>query len=108
MPKHLTANAVFDGRGVVFIQQGSYFPVFFSGSHTQRLPHSPENKRVVNSLVNSFSVIPSLTGDPVFALQNAANMPGVERVKPAAGGDHFPERRPQLSEFLKRYNFPAE
>src|SRR3989344_3021330 len=31
-----------------------------------------------------------------FALQNAANLPGVEGVKPAAGRDYFSERRPQL------------
>src|SRR3990167_3341196 len=50
MPEHPAANAVFDDGSVVSIQQGSYFPVFFSGSHTKRLAHSPENKRVVNFL----------------------------------------------------------
>ena len=44
----------------------------------------------------------------LLAFQDTTNVPGVERIKPAAGGDHFPERRPQLSEFLKRYYFPAE
>ena len=44
----------------------------------------------------------------LLAFQDTTDVPGVERVKPAAGRDHFPERRPQLSEFLKRYYFPAE
>ena len=65
MPKHSAASAVFDDGSIVFTaQQRSYFQVFFFGSHTKRLAHSPKNKRTVNFLVNSYSVIPSLTGNP--------------------------------------------